>query len=167
MPSQTITPPHVIHDTPAPRATVRKHPSGRILGFQHRFVQKVRSGAKRHTIRKGDLWRAGMTAHLFEKARQRGMKLIFRAPVVKVQSVCIWRRSDPVDPLPGIAIDDCVLNDAERDTLAVADGFKDFAEMGEFWKDALDDTDDGYWWGQIIFWDYEKRFTKLGNKGRT
>jgi len=72
-----------------------------ILGFKDQFVPYVREGSKTHSVRSGGRWKVGMRADLFEKVRQKGMSLIFRAPVVKVEPVFIWEiRDQHIDGWP-------------------------------------------------------------------
>lgn len=136
----------------------RKHPSGRVLGFQDRFVLRVRSGAKRHTIRAGDLWRVGMTAHLYEKSRQPGMALIFRSPVVKVEEVVISKTWTPRFQVQ-VEIEGLLIGPDECAQLARADGFDNFTEMVAFWEKRLLKCGAEGWYGQLIHWDYEQRST--------
>jgi hypothetical protein len=97
-----------------------------------------------------------MMAHLFENMRTRKQKLIFRAPVVKVQQITITPKHF------FIFVDGMKLDWDERESLAQADGFKNAIEMAAFWQPQLRKVDEAatYWHGQIIHWDYDRRTTK-------
>lgn len=147
-----------------------------ILGFQDRFVPFVEDGSKTHTIRAGERWKVGMRADLFARPRQKGMRLLFRAQVVKVERIEIH------GPEMGIWVDGNHLGWDEVEALAYRDGFRGatvlpsldhlanrlhrnypaYAQMMEFWRDRLP------FQGQIIHWNYEQRFmVKPGKKPAT
>lgn len=161
------------------------------MGFQDQFVPFVEDGSKTHTIRAGERWKVGMRADLYARPRQKGMRLIFRAPVVRVQEIEIrvigpntWHL-DLNRNLPdrvAVYIDGQVLDEDERNLLAWRDGFRNdpalvkigilrgcFAQMVQFWA-----ANNGLgrnlteWRGQIVHWDYERRrMTKeIWPKGR-
>lgn len=122
-----------------------------ILGFKDRFVAFVLDGSKRHTIRAGGRWRAGMRADLFSRPRQKDMRLLFRAPVHRVETISI--RTNQVGTLE-VRIKDYELTWDERRTLFYRDGFRDgdpSTAALEFWRDRLPFE------GQIIHWDFDKR----------
>lgn len=126
-----------------------------ILGFKDRFVPLVESGAKRHTIRAGHRWRVGMRADLYARVRQKDMRLIFQAPVVRVQEVQMAELSNH-DRRIWIAIDRQCLNHEQAIRLAKADGF---AHCTDPWQEFV-----GFFVnrlpfdGQLIHWDYEDRW---------
>lgn len=126
-----------------------------IAGFKRRFVPKIRRGFKRHTIRRGRRWRAGMRMDLYENVRQKDMKLIFRAPVVKVEDITI-HVGDPFYSERNLMvfIEEHLLADDELDEFAVRDGFEGLGEMGKFWHE---EHGLGMFSGQVIHWDYDKR----------
>lgn len=150
------------------------------LGFKDQFVSYVEEGSKTHTIRAGDRWKVGMRADLYARPRQKGMRLIFRAPVVRVQEIeiipppddfrcflCGTREIHCHQPYSRILIDGEELGSDERDLLAWRDGFRPFPEttfafdhMMEFWRGRLP------FHGQVIHWDYTARFVELPKKPR-
>lgn len=144
-----------------------------ILGFKDRFVPLVESGLKTHTIRAGNRWKAGLIADCFARPRQKGMRLILRAPVVKVERIRIFEYGSvqsgkgPIPPLAGnhvrnacrgphgeallVEIDGTLLEHDEAEALFRRDGFTDPGLMASyeallFWKNNLPFT------GQIIHW---------------
>ncbi len=134
------------------------------LGFKPRFIPRVRSGEKRHTVRAGARWRVGMTGHLWENMRGRkdGLRpqtLIFCAPVIKVETFHS-ERSPRVTGLGSegsffrIRIDGHLLDQDELEAFARADGFADSRDM-HLWlngeKRPLTLV------GQVIHWDYDRR----------
>lgn len=121
-----------------------------IAGLKHRFIPRVESGDKRHTIRRGKRWKVGMRIDLFKDVRQKTMKLIFRAPVTRVDDITIHVELTGLT----IFIGEHELDASEKEALAIADGFNDRVEMFEFWS-----IEHGYgrFGGQIIHWDYDRR----------
>lgn len=147
-----------------------------ILGFKDQFVPYILDGTKTHTIRAGQRWRADMRADLFAKVRQKGMRLLFRAPVVRVENICIF--DDPREG-PGIVINGEQLHRAECDLLAYRDGFRvgcddttaygtvgAFDQMIEFWRRTHKLADHPFR-GQIVHWDYAQRYVPCGDCGRS
>ena len=151
-----------------------------IIGFQDRFEPFVTDGSKRHTIRAGNRWKAGIRADLFVRPRQKDMRLLFRAPVVRVEEIRIdeyeavqcGRGSIP--PLNGnhvlkacrgprgesllVRIDGELLAWDETSALFFRDGFREPGECPQFqalqfWHKRLPFR------GQIIHWDYDRRNT--------
>jgi hypothetical protein len=147
-------------DEVSPRA--RKHPSARILGFKDRFVPRVRSGDTRHTIRAGFFWRVGMIAHLYEHVRHKEMRLIFRVPVSKVEEIKFAAAFQPAGSLMDVWIDSVMLSPDECERLARADGFSSFEDMTAFWAPEL--KKEPTWYGQVIHWDYDRRFAERKEK---
>lgn len=126
-----------------------------LLGFQDRFVPKVENGTKTHTIRalRAHPIRVGETLHLYAKPRQMGMRLIFRAPCTHIQSITISDR--PYKSLPALVhVDGMWLSRSECELLAVRDGFADFVEFVEFWRDRRPFD------GEIIHWNFDARVSK-------
>lgn len=130
-----------------------------ILGFKDLFIPYVTEGSKTHTVRGGNRWRVGMRADLFEKVRQKGMRLIFRAPVVKVQEIEIREaRNADEDLTVEVRIDGCALDPAEIEAFFRRDGFRKPDDVPAvnlahgFWMGRLPFR------GQIIHWDYSERF---------
>jgi len=152
-----------------------------ILGFKDRFVPFVVDGSKRHTIRGGERWKAGMRADLFRNVRQKNMALLFRAPVIRVESIrlCSYEtyQRGPT-PLDGnhcrnasrgphgeamlVWINRQLLEHDEAEELFRRDGFRDKALMATyeallFWQERLPFA------GQIIHWDYDERFESVAD----
>lgn len=121
-----------------------------IAGLKDRFIPEVESGKKRHTIRRGKRWRAGMRIDLFANVRQKTMHLIFRAPVTCVEDIVILVGSVWFT----VYINDHALDQTELVMLAIRDGFKSAADMHAFW---LKQHGLGSFDGQIVHWDYERR----------
>src|SRR5438309_8227967 len=118
-----------------------------LYNFQSRFVSKILSGAKTHTIRalRTNPDKPGNVLHLYTGLRQKGAKLLMRVPCVKVEQISIDSRSgDPAHCR--LEIDGQFLDRSEKELLARRDGFANFAEMLEFWKDRLPFR------GHIIHW---------------
>lgn len=140
-----------------------------IAGLKDRFIPKVESGLKRHTIRRGKRWRAGMRIDLYRNVRQKSMELIFRAPVTKVESIQIV--IDLERQRLWAWVNGAKLSDSELETLARVDGFEHgMAQMFVFWRDQHSGRTKGarrssrpivpgniHFDGQIIHWDYERR----------
>lgn len=134
------------------------------LGCQPQFHPMIRDGSKPFTIRayrNGDRqWRAGDTVHLFEKPRQKGMKLIAEFRCTAVQDIMISR-------LGAVAIADTLLSEDEKDLLAWKDGFRPagstetncagcFALMLRFWnRHKLRKKE--WFYGNIIHWKYDPK----------
>jgi hypothetical protein len=152
-----------------------------ILGFKDQFIDYVASGTKCHSIRAGDRWKVGMRADCYARPRQKGMRLLLRAPVVRVDEIAIREifveqiltdgLLTPKCARVGVAINGVRLTPDEADLLAWRDGFRHrtlakptdavsvvspvtigcFGLMMEFWRGRLP------FHGQIIHWDYKRR----------
>ncbi len=148
------------------------------LGFKDQFVPFVEEGSKTHTIRVGQRWKAGMRADLFARPRQKGMRLLFRAMVTKVERVEIAHRDGLCDDSTGnIWIDGVRLDRSERNLFAWRDGFRHrellrptdtvsvvspetigcFDLMMDFWH-RVHNLSARPFVGQIVHWDYAQRF---------
>ena len=130
-----------------------------ILGFKDQFIPYIEEGSKTHTIRSGFRWKVGMRADLYERPRQKGMRLIFRAPAVRVQEIEIRAVAVPDDiETLEVRIDHSLLDPAETEALFRRDGFRKPDTVPAvnlaygFWLGRLP------FHGQIIHWDYEERF---------
>jgi hypothetical protein len=112
-----------------------------LYNFQARFVPFILSGAKTHTIRaiRANPDKPGNTLHLYTGLRQKGARLLMRAPCVKVEEV-------EIDANHFIKIDGEELSTDEYEALAVRDGFSSFHGMMEFWDGRLPFK------GHIIHW---------------
>lgn len=118
-----------------------------LYNFQSRFVSKVLSGEKTHTIRaeRANPDRPGNTLHLYTGLRQKGARLLMRVLCVKVEEIEIrndWR-------VAVVIVDGVRLSVDERESLARRDGFSSFDEMLKFWDGRLPFR------GRIIHWQHE------------
>lgn len=146
-----------------------------ILGFDSQFVPMVLDGTKTHTIRAGFRWKAGMRADLYTGGYQPGARrLLFRAVVTKVEAIAIspvrttW--TDGSFTHLSVSINGNRMNFEESDAFFYLDGFRDLdrgrsyastAQAFLYWRDKLPFT------GQLIHWDYERRFEKVEDTWRT
>ena len=147
------------------------------LGFKRQFEAHVQDGSKRHTVRGGARWKVGMRADLYIDPRQKGMRLLFRAHVVRVQTIRIAIQQ--LLPFPEFAglrvakipdhvavwIDGQQLSPDEVEHFFWSDGFRQprrsaTAQAIQFWRKRLPFS------GQIVHWDYDRRFTQLPEKRR-
>jgi hypothetical protein len=117
-----------------------------LYNFKKQFVEAILSGRKNHTIRahRKHPDHPGDTMHLYTGLRTKKARLLMRRPCVKVEDIVIEELCTVQVYIDGVELDL-----AEKQRLAVADGFKDFAEMKEFWRDRLPFA------GQIIHWQPE------------
>lgn len=119
-----------------------------LYNFQKRFVPKILSGEKQHTIRatraKPD--KPGNTLHLYTGLRQKGARLLMRVPCVKVEEIEIKHGAFFDTNHAAVAIDGVELDVNEREALARRDGFENFEQMIMFWDGRLPFK------GQIIHW---------------
>jgi hypothetical protein len=101
-----------------------------LYNFKRRFALQILCGQKTLTIRAPrkveDV--PGNTVHLYCGLRTASCELLLRAPYLKNEPIIIEPPSGLVE-LAGVR-----LNDDERHLFAVADGFKSFLDMAEFWK---------------------------------
>lgn len=144
------------------------------LGFKDRFVPMVEDGSKTHSVRAGDRWRVGMRADCYARPRQKDMRLLLRAPVVRVETIAIGY--DRNRSLLAIEVEGIRLTDDEANSFAWKDGFRlwewhsnkypSLREMYDFWR--REHRKPGMYFsgfhGQIIHWDYAARFTDLDIK---
>jgi hypothetical protein len=143
------------------------------LGFKDQFIPYVLDGSKTHTIRGGERWKVGMRADLYSRPRQKGMTLLFRAPVVRVESIEIrvvsghidgWPRNElcPIHLKTIVMIDGSPLDEDERNRFAWQDGFRkdhwkgSFFQMMHFWTKTHQIAKEPFH-GQIIHWSYIQR----------
>lgn len=119
-----------------------------LYNFQERFVPKIMSGDKRHTIRatRANPDKPGNILHLYTGLRQKGAKLLMRVPCVKVEEIEIKDGVFFDEHHASIAIDGVKLDCSEREALARRDGFADLEEMIQFWRGRLPFK------GHIIHW---------------
>ena|ERR1019366_5103979 len=116
-----------------------------LYNFQRRFVPKILSGEKTHTIRavRANPDRPGNVLHLYTGLRHKGAQLLMRVPCVKVEEI-------EIAPLY-VKIDGIVLDYSEEEALARRDGFPNFADMMAFWEERLPFR------GHIVHWTKELR----------
>jgi hypothetical protein len=120
-----------------------------LYNFQQRFVPFIESGAKKHTIRatRANPDKPGNTLHLYTGLRRKGARLIARVKCVRISEIEILRPAcSQASSGIFVFVDGVELDRSECEGLARKDGFKDFAEMKDFWKDSLPFK------GQIIHW---------------
>lgn len=119
-----------------------------LYNFKPRFVPKIRSGKKRHTIRAKRVHpdKPGNTMHLYVGLRTKKAKLIARVVCVKVEDIEIRDGIFFDENHASVTIDGTKLDRDERESLAVADGFESFEEMIQFWRGRIPFK------GDIIHW---------------
>lgn len=112
-----------------------------LYNFQPRFEVPIMAGTKTHTIRatRAHPDKPGNTLHLYVGLRHKGARLLMRVRCTRVEEIFIG-----VDGR--VSVGDLILFNDEKQQLARRDGFKDFAEMMQFWEGRLPFT------GQIIHW---------------
>jgi hypothetical protein len=145
-----------------------------LYNFRSRFVASVLNGTKTHTIR-GTRKRPdkpGATMHLYNGLRQKGARLLMRAPCIRVEPIYIdaqcrvflgqeqlsttnmTRDAAPYSNEPaglGHAHFCASLSNDECEALALRDGFSSFADMMSFWEGRLP------FHGHVYHWDPRKR----------
>src|ERR1700693_4670105 len=149
-----------------------------LYNFQPRFVARILSGEKTHTIRAPRIHmdRIGSIMHLYTGLRHKGAELLFRAPCIKVQTVVFWEDGrvmiSPFAPVRCSALSKrewaalrtsmhlqnenefVFLDEEEREAFAKRDGFAGYRAMQKFWEGKLP------WYGAIFHWSYKDRFTE-------
>ena len=112
--------------------------------FQKRFIEPIRTGAKRHTIRNERTGRArharpGEPVQLYFGLRTRHCSLIAAPLCEAVWPIRIDLEADgfggqairiggPLDAVQGIP------DGSDPDAFAVSDGFQDWSDMAAFWR---------------------------------
>jgi len=121
-----------------------------LYNFQQRFVPKILSGEKTHTIRaeRANPDKAGNVLHLYTGLRTKKARLLMRTICVKVESVEIDACGHECNCDPFVAIDGVELSESEREAFAKRDGFESFDEMLDFWAGRLPFR------GHIIHWQH-------------
>jgi hypothetical protein len=108
-----------------------------VLGFKKQFPEKIISGEKIHSIRKGNRWKAGNKIHFATGVRTKNYQQFHFGKCFTVQDIAIYF------PSGNVLIDGELFFDKE--TLAKNDGFESFDKMLDwFGKDGIE--------GQIIHW---------------
>jgi len=136
------------------------------LGFKKRFVEPIRTGVKHHTIREtrkrpikpGDklyLYCGLRTQYCFKILPE--PQTCTKVQPIKVEEckrcggsgeICHSSTHYESCPVVDIFVDGIALDRDEKERLAVADGFKDWAEMLHFWE-----TERHFpFYGHIIHW---------------
>lgn len=117
-----------------------------LYNFQSRFVPKILSGEKTHTIRAERAFpdKPGATMHLYTGLRTKKARLLMRRKCLRVERI-------KIDCTPGgepvnIAIEGIWLSPSEREAFARRDGFNNFADMMEFWRTRLPFRGHVYHW---------------------
>jgi hypothetical protein len=118
-----------------------------LLGFKRQFAPRVEDGRKTHTIRakRKRRPRPGETCHCYVDPRQKTMRLLGRWACRRVEDI-EFRVSDTCEV--SVWVDGQPLDEDQRECLARADGFSDFAAMMQFWKGRLPFA------GDLIHWHY-------------
>jgi hypothetical protein len=119
-----------------------------LYNFQPRFVDKIMSGEKKHTIRsrRANPDKPGNTMHLYTGLRHKGARLLMRVPCAKVEEIEIDACGHECNCDAFVEVDGVELSASERDALAVRDGFENFEAMLDFWAGRLPFK------GHIIHW---------------
>ena len=116
-----------------------------LLNFKKQFIPFIRAKTKCHTIRaeRKHPVKVGDKLYLYCGLRQKGAYRILPEPVIcsRVESIEIDARTSRMVTVGGVP-----LEYDERETLAVADGFRDWNEMLAFWEGRLPFK------GSIIHW---------------
>jgi hypothetical protein len=116
-----------------------------LYNFHKRFVPKIESGEKTHTIRAdrkdGRVPKRGEILHLYTGLRQKGARLLMRARCTRVERIVITSNAQ-------ILINGTRLDPSECDLLARRDGFKDYLDMMVFWNNRRPFS------GNIIHWQF-------------
>lgn len=128
------------------------------IGFNQRFVVKLRRGHKTQTVRQGDRWRAGLRMDLWENFRgalngPHPQRLIFRVFVTGVRPVEIQ-----FGAVLKVKLDGLDLTASELELFAREDGFENSDQMRMFFSDYYP-KNRGVLRGQVIYWNFAERFT--------
>ena len=111
------------------------------LNFQKQFADKIESGEKRQTIRKGNRIKAGDKLYLYTGQRTKQCRKIG-------EEVCKNVYKFGIDSDEEIYFDECVLIGIEKEQLAKDDGFDCAADMIDWFKN----THGLPFFGQVIMW---------------
>jgi hypothetical protein len=119
-----------------------------LLGFKKRFAPAVEAREKRQTIRArrkdGRDPKPGDTLYLYTGLRTKKVRKLRQETCKQVRSVMI--DEDGMLLLNGLA----VVERADRNAFAIADGFGSFDELVDYWQ-----TEHGRelpWHGIVIYW---------------
>lgn len=124
-----------------------------LYNFKKRFWPFVKDGRKQHTIRKdrvdGYVDTPGLdTCHCYGGLRTKHTVLLGRWPCVKVERIIVFNLAPA-----RIEVNGEELSQDEIEQLAKRDGFKDWKEMADFWREehALP------FHGHIIHWNFKEK----------
>lgn len=120
-----------------------------LYNFQARFVPFIKAGTKKHTIRakRKHPDQPGDTLYLYSGLRtKKAKRIIPPTECVKVEDIEIKDGAFFDENHASVKVDSVELDRSERETLARADGFKNFDEMIQFWRGRLPFS------GDIIHW---------------
>jgi hypothetical protein len=140
-----------------------------LYNFQPRFVPKILSGEKTHTIRSVRAYpdKPGNILHLYTGLRRRGpiiqklasgdvvrqkmARLLMRVPCVRVEEIEIKDGIFFDENHASVCVEGVKLDRNEREQLARRDGFGSFEEMIQFWRGRLPFK------GHIIHWSLPRK----------
>lgn len=129
-----------------------------ILGSKKQFVPLYLKGTKKHSLRKGNRWKEGMSIQFFQDTRTKKMKKFMEDKICTgVQDVTLiepFYPSDDDEIRFHIEVDGVRLNKKEMLQLAKNDGFKSTLEFMEFFfpPNKKRSVMDWQWEGQIVHW---------------
>jgi hypothetical protein len=139
-------------------------------GFKDWFGGYVWEGSKTHTIRGGERWRAGMTAHCFVDSRRKGMTRLGNYPVIRVDEIVISETLTNYEL--EIEIAGCRLTRDEKDLFVWRDGFRVspsrkyvssnhecLVKFCEYWRAQAKKERKLPFSGQLIHWQWSKENT--------
>lgn len=126
-----------------------------LLGFRPRFATPILDGTKRQTIRaprkdKRPHAREGQTLHLYTGLRTKNARKLGEATCTVVDEVRLNFLRDRVTVTSAIGTRP-ILQPADLDEFAQADGLADWADMKATFRD-LHGADLVEFWGSIIYW---------------
>lgn len=135
-----------------------------LLNFKPRFSPFILDGRKQHTIRKvrkdSRVPKFGEICHCFEGLRTKRHRLLGRWPCVKVETITV--SNVPVNPpFLSVHVEGLALSVDECERLARQDGFENFADMEQYWrneKGRLPFT------GHIIHWKWDDAKQIVGDR---
>lgn len=119
-----------------------------LYNFQPRFVPKIVTGEKTHTIRakRAHPDKPGNTMHLYTGLRTKNATLLLRVPCIRVEEIEIKDGLFFDENHASITIDGIKLSRDEREAFARRDGFENMEDMIAFWRGRLPFN------GQVIHW---------------
>ena len=134
------------------------------INFQKRFAPLVESGVKTQTIRPkrkdGRNPHEGDTLYLYVGQRTKGCRKLGEGICTKVLQFILFEDGR-------VIVDTDDLDVADKDELAIKDGFKDFDEMYDFFSRQYWESEDfGLpFYGLLIEWDLDHNQRTFGEKG--